>query len=154
MSDALATLYESIHSRLLNANPLWEDRVESEYIPTDNARPVIVYGFVAGGENNDIRKRDPSYLLDIKIITSSDNQNANEDAMAGAGFITDLIDNQGSQDVGSDGNATDRAMTGNAEWLIRTITQGTRIHVVDNWSKNGIAVYHSGHEFMIRMEEI
>lgn len=154
MSDALNALFEALYSRLVDANPLWEDRVRPEYIPGSDARPVIVYSWAGGGDQNNIYKRDPTFSVDIKIITSSDNQNANADAMAGAGFITDLIDNQGSQDVGSDLQATDRAVTGDDEWVITTITQGMRIHVVDNWSKNTVAVYHSGHEFTVTMEEL
>jgi hypothetical protein len=154
MSDALKALYEALYTRMFKANPLWDDRVRPEYIPSTDTRPVIVYSNVTGGEKNRIRKRDPTFLIDVKIITSSDNENANRDAMDGAGFITDLIDNQGSQDVDVNGDPTDRAITGDDEWVITTITQGMRIHVVDNWSRNGVAVYHSGHEFKVTMEAI
>ena len=154
MSDALNALYKAISNRLGGANALWGDRVRPEYIPSTDPRPAIVFGLVSGGDNSKLRQRDPSYLIDIKIITASDGQNASRDAMAGAGFITDLVNNQGSQDVDDNNVATSRAMSGDTEWEITTITQGARIHIVDNWSKNGIAVYHSGHEFLVTMEEL
>ena len=156
MSDPLLILYESLRGRLLNASTLWEDRVRPDYIPTTDARPVIVYSLVVGGDKHLINRHDPTFLVDVKIITSNQNkqQNAAQDAMVGAGLIADLIDNQGSQDVDRNGDATDRAMSGDDDWAITTVTQGMRIHIVDNWSQNGVAVYHSGHEYTITMEEV
>ncbi len=154
MSDPLQALYEALESRLVNGSVLWDDRVRPEYIPPNDGRPAIVYGLVAGGDKNDISKRDPTYLVDVKIITSGNNQNAARDAMTGAGIITDLVKDQGSQDVDENGDPTDRAITGNDEWVINTITQGTRIHVVDDWTNVGVAIYHSGHEYTIVMEAI
>lgn len=152
MTDPLEALYKAIAGRLRGGNPLWDDRVYPEFAPGPAERPLIVYSHVGGGEENRIRPRDPTYVIDIKCITSGENAPAN--AMSAAGFITELIDNQGSQDVDENGDPTDRAVSGDDEWAILTITQGVRIHVVDNWSTNGPPVYHSGHDFTIVMEAI
>jgi hypothetical protein len=156
LSDSLEALFKAIRRQLKGANALWGDRVRPEYIPGRDIQPTIVYSWAGGGEILTTRRREANYTIDIKIITSNehDNQNANVDAMAGARFISKLINNQGSQDQDSDGNTGLGEITGDDEWVITTITQGMRIHVVDNWSTNGVAVYHSGHEFTVTMEEV
>ena len=156
MSDPLKTLYESLSRRLDGANTLWDDRVFPDFIPGREDRPSVVFNQVVGGETNNSRRDQPEYLLDIKIITSNQDgqQNAAAGAMSGAGFLSDLIKDQGSQGVDGNGDPTERAITGDDEWVITTITQQNRIHFVDDWTKIGVANYHSGHEYRIMMEEL
>ena len=149
MSDPLQALFTALSSRLKNANPLWEDRVSPEYIRGTYARPSIVFHWAGGGDTNRIAKRAPVFVIDVQMIAE-----ISREAMAGARFISDLVRNQGSQDTDENGDATERAISGDEEWLITTITQGLRIHVVDNWGTNAKAVYHSGHEFTITMEAL
>ena len=149
MTDALQALFTALSGRLKNANSLWEDRVSPEYIRGTYKRPSIVFHWAGGGDQNRIAKRDPTFVIDIQMIAET-----SRDSMAGARFITDLVNNQGSQDTDENGDPTDRAISGDDEWVITTITQGLRIHVVDNWERNAQAVTHSGHEFRFRMEAL
>lgn len=152
MSDPLKALFEAIYGQLNGASVLWDDRVRPEYIPGTDERPVIRYSHVGGGDDNRLRQRDPIFTIDVMCIASG--ENANQNAMDAAGFITELLDNQGSQDLDENGDPGNGQVTGNDDWAILTITQSTRIHVVDNWSMNGVAVYHSGHEYIVAMEAI
>lgn len=150
MSDALKTLWESLRTQLASGDSIWDSRMFPDYAPAGADRPLIVYSLIGGGEDNQIHKSDPEYFIDVKCITSG--ENANLDALTGAGEISDLLNNQGSQDI--DDNGDPGVVTGDKNWVITTITQGLRIHQVDNWSENSVAIYHSGHEFRVTMEEL
>lgn len=152
MSDPLKALYEALYTQLDGAHNLWDDRVRPEYIPGGDERPAIVYSHVGGGDNHRLRQRDPIFVVDVKCVASGENARVN--SMTAAGVITDLLNNQGSQDLDANGDSGNGEVTGNDEWAILTITQGMRLHIVDNWSTNGVAIYHSGHEYTITMEAI
>jgi hypothetical protein len=157
VSDPLDVLFQSIVSALSGASAIWEDRVSPEYIKDTDTRPAVVYTHVGGGEDNDIRLSDPTYVIDVQCVAANSNEdpvvtNANRKVLDAASEITRLLDNQGSQDVDNDRNPT-ATIVGDDSYVITTITQGIRIHNVGNL-ENGQPVYNSGHEFTITMEEL
>lgn len=149
LNDPLDTLYQAIRDQLSGNQP-WDNRIFPDVARGGELRPLIVFSKVTGGDSNRFAQRTPSFLIDVKCITAG--ESADDEAMKGAAAISRLLNNQGAQNI--DENGDPGVVSGDDDWLIKTIVQQGRIHEVDDWTKIGQFIYHSGHEFKIEMEDI
>lgn len=137
--SALASLYAAVRRALLNDEE-WANRVFPDVVPAEIARPYAVLFWVAGGEDNQTKRQDARITLTVKCV--ADNMGA---SMRGAGRISELFNDQGSQDGGN--------IAGDGNWLITTITQGRIVHLVEMF-EGAQPIYHDGHQFEFDMERI
>lgn len=149
MSDALDSLYKAFKKQL-DGNLPWGVEVYPDAAPDWGGRPLVVFNKVTGGDTNRYAHESDSFMIDVKCIT--DGENAAQEAMTGAAMISALLKDKGYQDIDDDGNHG--PVAGDADYLIKTITRGDRIHILDDLEKVGKYVYYSGHTFMVEMEEI
>tara|TARA_S200002703_G_scaffold154303_3_gene156906 strand:+ start:1153 stop:1569 length:417 start_codon:yes stop_codon:yes gene_type:complete len=136
--SALSTLYSSIFARLTN-DPIWSDRVYPDMVPANKIRPYVVYFITAGGESNTLKKDDAEFIIAVKCVSTKLSE-----SLSGSSRISELLNNQGSQDSG--------LVSGDSDWIIKTITQGRVIQDVE-MIKNSIPLYNSGQMFRITMEK-
>ncbi len=149
MADALESLYIALQAQLNNNLP-WGTQVYPDAAPSFGERPLVVYNNVVGGDTNLLAHESNSFLIDVKCIT--DGEGAADDAMKGAAKISELLKDKGYQDLDDEGNPG--PVAGDTDYLIKTITRGNRIHILDNLEKKGEYVYYSGHTFTVEMEVI
>lgn len=63
---ALAALQIAVRAALLNASPLWAERVYADGAPAEVLRPYVIVLVASGGEDNVRRVQDASFVLGIK----------------------------------------------------------------------------------------
>lgn len=139
MSDALSTLYVSLHDRLRDASDVWGVRVFPDEAPALADMPYCVISYIDGGENNSVKPRAADFRVNVRVVAAN-----MLDAMEGATAIALLLNDSGEQDNGP--------VTGDDNWRITTITQGRRLHDYDPY-QGADPVYISGHQFEIFMQE-
>lgn len=148
MADALDSLYKAFQSQLEGAIP-WGDEVYPDAAPSwAGDRPHLVFNNVVGGDTNRYAHESDSFMIDVKCIVDNDYETAKN----GAVMISELLKDKGYQDLDEDGNPG--PVAGDSDYLIKTITRGNRIHILDDLEKIGEYVYYSGHTFTVEMEEI
>ncbi len=147
MADALDSLYRAFQAQLAGAIP-WGDEVYPDAAPGDAVRPVVIFNNVVGGDTNRFAHESDSFMIDVKCIVDNDYETAKN----GAAMISELLKDKGFQDI--DENGDNGPVAGDSDYLIKTITRGNRIQVLDNLEKKGTYVYYSGHTFTVEMEAI
>ena len=146
-ADALDSLYKAFTRQLKGATP-WGDEVYPDAAPSWAVRPLVVFNNVVGGDTNRYAHESDSFMIDVKCIVDDDY----ETAKLGAAMISALLKDKGYQDLDDDGNPG--PVAGDSDYLIKTITRGARIHILDDLEKTGKYIYYSGHTFTVEMEEI
>lgn len=144
-ADSLQTLYEQLYSRLNGANVIWGNRVYPDQAEAAAQRPYVLFSYVSGGELNLTHNQDHEFTVQVKCVAGGKAGQTMETAMAGAAAISDLLNDQGAQDRNGG------TVIGNDDWLITTITQDTRVHLVDPFQA-ATPIYHEGYQFVIRMQ--
>jgi len=147
MADALDSLYRAF-KRQLDGAALWGDDVYPDVAPPDAARPYVVFNNVEGGDTNRYAHESNSFMIDVKFIVENDYEAGKQ----GAALISDLLKDKGYQDIDDSGNHG--PVAGDSDYLIKTITRGKRIHILDDLEKIGQYVYYDGHTFMVEMEVV
>jgi len=148
MADALDSLYRAIKAQLDDNIP-WGHEVYPDAAPSWAVRPLVIFNRVAGGDTNRIAYESDRFMIDVKCI--ADGENGYINAVAGAAMISELLKDNGYQDIDDDGN--NGTVAGDDVYLIKTITREARIHELDDLEKVGEYVFYSGHTFTIEMEE-
>lgn len=138
--DALEVLWRVLFDTLKNASPLWAERVYPDRAPAEIVRPYVTWNYVAGGEINMVRRGDAEFVVTVKCVADT-----MADAMLGARLIGQLLNDKGQQD------ATPAPISA-VGWILQTITQEKRIHLVEAW-EGAVPIYHGGHDYRIRLEE-
>ncbi len=146
MADALDSLYKAFLAQL-SGNIPWGDEVYPDAAPGFAVRPYVVFNNVVGGDTNQFAHESDSFMIDVKCIVDNDYETAKN----GAAMISALLKDKGYQDIDDDGN--NGPVAGDADYLIKTITRGHRIQILDDLEKKGTYVYYSGHTFTVEMEE-
>jgi len=140
MTDALGALYTTTRTTLSTSNEAWgnagsSSRAYADLAPAGATYPYVVYQIAAGGELNAIVGQDAQFVLVIKAIV--------QENLASAMTLADRI--------GALFNDKDSgALSAGAGWTILHISQLRRVHYVE--LVDGKRLYHSGHQFSIRME--
>lgn len=139
--EATQALYEGLTQYLKGLGGNWADRVYPDVIPPTIARPYATFFIAAGGELNAVKQADAGLTLTVKCVADTGSA-----AFIGSAQIAQGLNDRGQQDATS---APLSAPTGSG-WLILTITQGRKVHLVERFA-DARPVYHSGHQFRFHM---
>lgn len=140
--DALQALYISLQTTLQYHSDVWDGRVYADRALTGASRPYVIILMQSGGEINAIQREDAEFTLIIKCVADTQS-----DAMQGASDLAELLNDGGQQDL-EVGKLSAPPQSG---WMVQTVTQTRRIQMVEEW-ENVSPIYHSGHQYEIRME--
>lgn len=119
--------------------------VFSGQAPARQARPFIVIGFGAGGRAWKTRTKDAAITIDAVCVADD-----LLTALAGAAYISERLENSGSQDYGANAGA----LVGGNWWEITTVTEGGKIAFDEQISGGSDVIYHRGAQYDNNMERI
>lgn len=127
-------LQRAVFNRLTTTPEIWGRQV-SEVIQPSWQRPYVQMYAIAGGESNFLVAQDADFEMGVKIV--SDDM---EQALIGAARLSELLNDQGVQDRPT------TPLSGGADWIITTSTQGRMIHMPEFFEKS-VPIYHDGWVF-------
>lgn len=133
--SAQQAVMRAIINRLATGGEAWGVRVWPDRAPANPVRPYILYFVNSGGERNQVREVDALFSVTIKCVGDTMVQ-----SIAGASRLGELLNDQGTQDVGLN------PLDAGPDWEITTVTQGRLVHLVEDFN-NVEPVYHDGHVF-------
>lgn len=138
--DALGALYRAVHQKLYNASAVWGTSIFPDSVDVSVTRPYVVYTYAAGGETNEVKRPDATYVL--RVVCYADTL---QTAMEGAARITWLLNDQGVQDQPAS------PLSGGTDWEILTSTAELRVHIKDTFS--GVRpIFQEGYQIRFKME--
>lgn len=139
--SALGAVYRTIRTAL-SGNALWEDRVYALRAPKAKTRPYVVFFMASGADRQETHTPTASIVVTIKCV-------ADDLAVAldGQQRIADVLDDAGSQDIGTNTVAVLDS------WDITTITIDRIVEVPDYDSETDQAIWHYGNQYRFELEQ-
>jgi hypothetical protein len=136
---ALAALERTLVLALEAPGAVWGANVYNGMAKAGTPYPYLIFYTVGGGEDNDRKEQDATYLIGVKCVSNRRGQ-----ALAGALQISTRLNDQGAQDSGN------TLTVGGTDWMITTCTQERIIDVPDTFQETE-PVYHVGGVYRIVM---
>lgn len=120
-------------------------RVFSGQAPAKEPRPYIVLSYGGGGRAWKTRTKDAAITMDAVCVADDLTT-----ALAGAAYISERLENSGSQDYG----ANKATAQGGTYWEITTVTEGEKIAFDEPINAGAEVIYHRGAQYDNNMERI
>ena len=146
MADvAEAALLRAYGNRLEAGAAVWDTHIYSGSAPARAPKPYVVFSFGAGGRAYKARTKDALITIDAVCVA-----NDLATALAGADMLSQLLEETGSQDFGSNKGL----LSGGEWWEITTVTEQEHIAMDERINDGAEVIYHRGAQFENNMERI